>query len=171
MAAAPLPIYYIREYGAENTAPPAAFQSKEEQILYYALIEVVGQNSFIFQWKPYGGDSPYTAGRDELSADFALPASHLVLNPTSPFTHPDPMKDQEYAEKFADLGYRVIFIPDYDIRPEMGGDVYKTLISLGISGLLGQAPKQATRFGEGVQFGQPARDVTFSKFSTFKAFG
>ena len=97
------------------------FASIEEEIIGVELTRRA--IPYVAQWRPYGGDIPFTPNREQRSGDFYLPALQIVLNPTSAFTHPDPAEDALNRQLFLMLGVETYFIPDYEIVPAMGGDV------------------------------------------------
>lgn len=163
-----VPVYLISELGAEVALEPPAsgFASKEEEVVWYALKQRLVP--FIYQWWPFGsGDIPTTPGREAKSADFAIPARHLIINPTSAFTHSDPLRDQEIREQFLDIGYETHFLPSEQIMPP--ANVHQALDR--IIGFFGQSPKLPTAYHQKITFGQPSIDKSFQYFARLGRFG
>ena len=138
------------------------FASIEEEIVAVELTRRA--IPYVAQWRPYGGDIPYTAAREERSGDFYLPALQIVLNPTSAFTHPDPAADALNRQLFLMLGVETYFIPDYEIVPEMGGDVRAALDKIPGLAFYGEGRPRRSGYFHLRRFGQSPRDRTFKAF-------
>ena len=155
--------YLTTQYSAQyaESPPPQGFPSRGEEVVFWELKRRA--IPFVYQWRP--GDIEFTAAREERSADFAIPANRIILNPTSFFTHPSPELDALDRKLFEQLGYETYFLPDYQILPEMGGDVSEVLDRIPGLAFIGQGYSGRHRTTTKNTFGQPPRDKTFGRFN------
>lgn len=160
------PSWLVNFYGAEyaETPPAEGFQSRGEELIWYELKR--RRIPFIYQWFP--GDIPFTYAREERSADFYFPNLKLALNPTSPFTHPDPTEDALTRQLFLLLGVETIFIPERDILPELGGDVRDALDR--VPGLVGFGQHSRRERSTQPTKAQPPRDLTHGRHDRAKRY-
>lgn len=146
--------WQVATYGPEFAVspPPGGFGSEQEGWVYYELVR--RRVAFVYNFR--AGDNPFTPQRDELQLDFVIPGLHIVLNPRTPFTHPDPRKDVEQARDIEKLGY-VVYYLDGLTR----GNVDEKLDEIPGLGMPGQGPRRPTARFTGRVYGQPARNRSF----------
>ena len=161
-----VPVWFRNAWPADAFIPPQGqLASRGEEVVYQELARRIGPGSFIVNYHP--GDDPYTPGREDRSAEFLIPALDAVILVNSLFTHPSQAEDNITAQVFLDLGLHTYFVWDYQVLPEMGGDVRAALDQ--VPGLLffGENRSQPSQAGIKRRFGQPGRNISFRAFAGF----
>lgn len=146
-------------YGSPALRWPGGLQSRAERVVYEALVRLIGEESIIVNYRP--GDIAQTPVRDDVSAEFLVPALDLAILVNDEFTHPDPEHDAETEMQFGLLGMRVEWIWAREVLPELGGNAYERLALIDGLRFFGERrgiPWPGWRLR---RYGQPPRDVSF----------
>lgn len=156
--------WLLAAYGPEAYGDHPQAMSRGEQVVYAELDRRIGRGSYVAHWRP--GDIPFTPGREAREVDVLIPALELCIFVNSAFTHPDPLADQYVAFLMRMYGLHSEFVWDYEILPEMGGDVRERLNRIDGLRFFGQAVDRDNRpSGFTKKFRQPPRILPFDEVS------
>jgi hypothetical protein len=112
-------------YGPRFVAQGPKAMSRGEEVVY-AELDRRGID-FVAHWRPFNGDIPFTPGRESREVDAMIPALELCIFVNSAFTHPSAEADALTFHLMGMLGMRSVAVWDYEIVPELGGNVRKRL--------------------------------------------